>query len=339
MLAIYVIEHDERISTQKTKLNASIVTLHHMAINRRQFLFAAAAAAAVPTLNRRNHTTPTVSFTIDDPKVSDQPLMSQFEIADRMLTALGKAKVKAGLFVCGKRVDADQGQTLVKKWDDAGHLIGNHTYSHLNYNLESTTFESFSDDIITGEHVIDRYKNFEKCLRFPYLKEGDTAEKRDLLRTWMHEHNYRPAYVTIDASDWYIDDRLKKRLAVDRHTDLKPYREFYLQHLWDRSRYYDNLSQQITGRSIHHTLLLHHALVNGLFLADLIALYKSKGWRVIDVRESYRDPIFLSEPKSLPAGESLLWALAKETGKYDSILRYPGEDSKYVEPEMNKRGL
>ena len=155
----------------------------------------------------------------------------------------------------------------------------------------------------------------------------------------MKSNGYRAAYVTIDASDWYIDDRLKKKLALDIKADLTPYHDFYLDHLWKRSLFYDNLARELTGRSIHHTILLHHALVNGLFLADLIALYKAKGWNVIDASEAFRDPVFALQPRTLPAGESLIWAMAKETGRFDSILRYPGEDSRYEEPEMDRRRL
>jgi hypothetical protein len=44
-------------------------------------------------------------------------------------------------------------------------------------------------------------------------------------------------------------------------------------------------------------------------------------------------------PKIVPAGESLIWALAKETGKFDKVLRYPGEDSEYENAKMDKLGL
>ncbi len=38
-----------------------------------------------------------------------------------------------------------------------------------------------------------------------------------------------------------------------------------------------------------------------------------------------------SEPDTLPAGESIVWAKAKERGIQN--LRYPGEDSVYEEPK------
>jgi hypothetical protein len=41
------------------------------------------------------------------------------------------------------------------------------------------------------------------------------------------------------------------------------------------------------------------------------------------------------QPNILPAGESLIWALAKQSGKFDSELRYPGEDDVYENPRMD----
>ena len=51
-----------------------------------------------------------------------------------MLDTLRKRKLKSVLFVCGKRVDSDEGKHLISAWDLAGHEIGNHSYSHLYFN-------------------------------------------------------------------------------------------------------------------------------------------------------------------------------------------------------------
>jgi hypothetical protein len=55
----------------------------------------------------------------------------------------------------------------------------------------------------------------------------------------------------------------------------------------------------------------------------------------VDAEYAYRGPVYDRQPNTLPAGESLVWALAKETGKVDSELRYPGEDDVYENPRMN----
>ena len=109
--------------------------------------------------------------------------------------------------------------------------------------------------------------------------------------------------------------------------------------MWERSLYYDDLSRKVLGRSVKHTILVHYNLLNALFLGDLLDMFKSKGWKMINAQEAFKDPVFQAAPKIVPAGESIIWALAKETGKFDNLLRYPGEDSGYENAKMDKLGL
>ena len=92
-------------------------------------------------------------------------------------------------------------------------------------------------------------------------------------------------------------------------------------------------------RDVKHTILMHFNLLNALFLGDLIDMFRGKGWQVIDAVDAFRDPVFFAQPKIVPAGESIIWALAKETGRFDKVLRYPGEDGEYETPKMDKLGL
>jgi len=152
-------------------------------------------------------------------------------------------------------------------------------------------------------------------------------------------HHYRIGHVTIDNSDWIVDQRLKVRLQKDPNADTKPYRDFYLEHMWDRAQYYDALGQRVLSRPVKHTILTHFNLLNGLFLGDLLEIIKSKGWQLIDAEEAFADPVFQAEPKILPAGESIVWSLAKAAGKIPMSLRYPAEDGDYENARMDKLGL
>jgi hypothetical protein len=194
-------------------------------------------------------------------------------------------------------------------------------------------------EFLRTDSIIHRLDNYLKMFRFPYLKEGDTKEKIESFRELMEKHHYRNGYVTIDASDWYIDSRLVKRLKENNQADLTAFRQFYLEHLYSRATYYEELAFKLTGRHIKHTILLHHNLASALFLGDLITMFKEKGWQITDGEEAYNDEIFQANPGNVPAGESLIWALAKESGKFEAILRYPAEDSRYEKDEMDKRGL
>ena len=283
---------------------------------------------------------PQVAITMDDPNTSDTPRLTAEERNRHILEALSRhGDLKAGLFVCGMRVDNDRGKRILSEWDRKRHIIANHSYSHRYYNSSRITTDAFIEDMLKGERVIEKFSQFKRLFRFPFLKEGNTVEKRDRMRAFLKERGYRNGSVTIDASDWYIDERLGKRLLKDPRADVTPYRDFYLKHIWDRAMFYDALSRKAIGRSVKHTLLIHHNLLNALFLSDLLDMFKGNGWQLINAEDAFRDKAFSAAPGILPAGESLVWALAKESGKFDKMLRYPGEDSEYEKAEMDRLGL
>jgi peptidoglycan-N-acetylglucosamine deacetylase len=282
---------------------------------------------------------PQIAITMDDPQVKPAYGLSAVEVNRRILDALEKHKIKAGLFVCGMRVDSQDGKQLLSTWNDAGHMLGNHSYSHLFLHSQKVTLAAYCDDIAKGEAVISGYSQFQRRFRYPFFKEGDTAEKRDGVRKFLADRGYRHGRATIDASDWAIDDRLTKRVAKDSTADLAPYRKFYLDHLWERAQFYDDLAVKALGRRPAHTLLVHHRLLNALFLGDVLDMFQKRGWEPISAEKAYNDPIYQKQPNILPAGESLVWALAKETGKFESVLRYPGEDDVYENPKMDALGL
>lgn len=76
-----------------------------------------------------------------------------------------------------------------------------------------------------------------------------------------------------------------------------------------------------------------------MFLGDVLDMFEKEGWRLNNAAEAFSDPVFSAEPNIAPAGESIIWALAKETGRFGDILRYPGEDDRYEKPKMDRLGL
>ena len=280
-----------------------------------------------------------LAITIDDPNTKNTPILSATERDEKILETLKEYGIKAALFVCGKRVDSPEGSKLIELWDKAGHLICNHSYSHLYFHSSKIDLKVYIDDFLKAEKIIQTYKNFTKLFRFPYLKEGDTLEKRDGMRAFLKERGYTTGSVSLDASDWYIDDRMIAKLKENPKADTILYKDFYLNHIWDRAQYYDELAKKLTTYPVAHTILLHDTLLNALYLKDLIQMFKGKGWQIIDADKAFADSLYKKQPNILPAGESILWSLAKESGKYETSLRYPGEDGDYEKPAMDKLGL
>jgi peptidoglycan/xylan/chitin deacetylase (PgdA/CDA1 family) len=60
---------------------------------------------------------------------------------------------------------------------------------------------------------------YTRRFRFPYLKEGNTREKRDGFRAFLDSNDYTTAPVSVDTSDWYYSNRLRDRLKLDPQAD------------------------------------------------------------------------------------------------------------------------
>ncbi len=284
---------------------------------------------------------PKVSFTFDDGITQDLAAYPFEDWNEMILTALREAKVTSTFFVTGSNKLDEKGQYLLRSWSEQGHQIGNHTYSHPNFNDDKLTVSDFENQLLRTDKIIAKYPGYVKLFRFPYLKEGNNRAKIDGFRNILAQHDYRNGYVSIDASDWYINSELIKSIRKhgEQNAKLDNYKAYYLQHILERAHYYEELSYKLTHRHVQHTLLLHHNLTSALFLGDLIQAFQENGWEVIDAEQAFQDDIYQSQPSTIPAGESIIWSLAKESGQYEDELRYPAEDSRYEIPKMKKLGI
>ncbi|MDP9007809.1 MAG: polysaccharide deacetylase family protein [Pseudomonadota bacterium] len=276
-----------------------------------------------------------IALTFDDgPDMADKTGLSAAERNAAILSQLAEAHIKSILFVT--RTDSDKNRNeLIRQWGEEGHRIGNHTATHPNF--EQVSLADYEQEFRACDNAIRSMPGFARRFRFPYLKEGNTAEKRDGFRMFLDSSGYKPGPVSVDASDWYYSKRLVDRLTREPQADRLAYRDAYLRHLYDRAQYYDGLSRAVLGRSVAHVLLLHHNLINALFLRDVAQMFRDKGWSIIDSETAFQDPVYAMRPDVLPAGESILWALAKQKGIPG--LRYPGEDDVYEKPILDRLHL
>ena len=280
-----------------------------------------------------------VCFSFDDGNPNDILDYQYFEWNSLILNQLEDFNLQAVLYVCGKNLDNEDGKKVLDSWDRAGHIIANHTYSHLNYNNPKNDFEEYKADILKCDSLIRNYNNYQKYFRAPFLKSGETKAKRDSLIAFLESIDYKNGYVTIDDSDWFINMRLIEFMENSPDKSIEEYKKYYIDHLLERANYYDELAFKLFGRKIKHSILLHHNLTSALFLGDLIRAFEKADWQVIDADVALTDSVYEMIPDIVPSGESIIWGLAKESRKFDEMLRYPAEDSPYEEEKMNKLGL
>lgn len=263
-----------------------------------------------------------VAFTIDDaPNMQDLPRMTAAQRNSAMLAALARHKVKAALFVtAGFGAHEPAGNALVRAWGEAGHTIGNHSMTHPDLNSDSVTLAQYQQEVLACDAIIRTMPGYRKWYRYTYLREGSTPAKRDGMRQFLAQQGYRNAYVSLDTSDWRLEEKLLDMLKKDPKADLTPLKKTYLAHVRQRALAYRALSQQLQGRDIAQVILLHHNLINALWLGDVIAQFKEMGWTITTPDDAFKDPVYALQPISNVAGQSILLSMARSLG----LGRFPG---------------
>ncbi len=113
---------------------------------------------------------------------------------EQLLDGLKERGVKATFFVTG--MHAEQYPELIQRMSKEGHLIGNHTYSHIQ--LSSSNGEAFKEELIRTSETIEKLTGQEvQYVRPPYGTWDKKFEK---------ELNMFPVLWTIDPLDWCSDN-------------------------------------------------------------------------------------------------------------------------------------
>ena len=93
-----------------------------------------------------------------------------------ILKTLQAHSLQAALFVIGGNIDSEAGKRLLRKWNETGHVIGNHTYSHRNYAASSMTTAAYEQDILKAECCCRSFPVSRNC-SLPMLKEGGNGSQ------------------------------------------------------------------------------------------------------------------------------------------------------------------
>ncbi len=257
-----------------------------------------------------------IAFTFDDgPRLNATPRLSPAARNQALLDALAKHGMKAGLFVTAANgADRPEGLALARAWGEAGHAIGNHTVTHPDLNRATVTLAQYQQEVMDCDAVIRALPGYRKWFRFTFLREGNTPEKRDGMRAFLKAQGYRNAYVSLDTSDWRLDSLLTETLNKKPDADIEPIKRAYLDHPWQRAEAYRDLSRKLQGRDIAQVMLLHHNLINALWLDDVIAMFKARGWNIVSPETAFADPVYQLQPDRPAAGQSLLLSMARSLG-------------------------
>jgi peptidoglycan/xylan/chitin deacetylase (PgdA/CDA1 family) len=257
--------------------------------NRRRLAVAAATVLLLTAMSVNGQDAKQMAITLDDLPFGygrGLTIEQRREAVNRVLAALRRHNVRAAAFVVGGAL-TDQNRSLVDLVSDAGHTIGNHSFSHRDFGLVSV--EDYAIDIQKGGDAIKPWLRGTHFFRYPLLRQGDTSEKRDAILNWLSLRGIRVAPVTIDNEDFVYNQRLVDGLAEGRTIDL---RDEYLNHMLQMAADYDTKARKLVGRPIKHVLLLHMNYLNALYLDDLLQRFRDNGWSFIPFEEALTDEVY-----------------------------------------------
>ena len=253
---------------------------------------------------------PTVALTFDDlPAAGSLPAgENRAKIAAALAAELKAAHLKGTYgFVNAVKLENDpDAQQALRIWVDAGMNIGNHTWSHLS--LAANTAEAFEREIALDEPALAQYAGARdwRWFRYPFLWEGDTLEKRRAVRSWLKEHGYRVAQVTLDFEDYAWNDAYARCSAKPDQEAIAWLRQSYLDSAAEYIRLGREESRIAFDREIPNVMLLHATAFTTLMLPDLVDLLRKQGFRFATLPKVERDPAYALDPDAaLPYGGTL----------------------------------
>ena len=240
-----------------------------------------------------------LAITMDDLPLNGllPPGVTREETAKNVLEILKKRHTPPVYgFINAKKLEGNaDGAEALKLWA-AAEPVGNHTYGHMD--LEQNTAEAFEREIEENEPALELLQTTDNWhwLRYPFLHEGDTAEKRRAVRAYLKVHGYRIAQVTLDWEDYLWNTAYARCAAKNDAQAIAWLRSSYLS---TASEFLDLGREQaklIYGHDINYVLLLHLGAFSSAILPEALDLLKKKGFKLVTLEEAESDAAYDGDP-------------------------------------------
>lgn len=270
----------------------------------------------------------TLALTFDDLPVHAAlpPGVSRADVVRGVLEALAEHKAPQTYgFVNGKGLTEAEGNAeVLRLWRAAGHPLANHTFSHLD--LHGSAPEAFERDVLDNEATLRSYMDGQdwRWLRYPYLHEGETLEKRRRVSRFLRENGYRVAQVTLSFDDYAYNDPYARCAAKGDTAGIGWMKERFLRRAEASIAGGQQAAQRVYGRDIAHVLLLHIGAFDSVMLGELLELLERRGVELVTLPEAQSDPAYAMDPgRASVSGATLLDQMA--TARGIALLQEPDD--------------
>jgi peptidoglycan-N-acetylglucosamine deacetylase len=243
---------------------------------------------------------PVVALTFDDLPAAGSlpPGENRTRIATSLAAELNANHLEGTYgFVNASKLQNDlDTQQALHVWVEAGMNIGSHTWSHIS--LTSNSAEAFEKDIAQNEEALAAYAGGRDWhwFRYPFLWEGDTLDKRRAVQSYLREHGYRVAQVSLDFEDYAWNDAFARCSAKQDAAVIAWLKQSYLETATEYIRLGREEQQIAFGHEIPNVMLLHATAFTTLMLPDLVNMLRTLGFQFASLPDVEKDPAYSLDP-------------------------------------------
>lgn len=274
-----------------------------------------------------------IAITIDDLPVAsglyEENVPAQSAITARLIAALRRQDIPAIGFVNeGKLAPLGRIEparvALLQQWVDAGLELGNHTYSHPDF--DGTPLRAYERDAAIGDSVTRTllaaaHRPAPTWFRHPYLSTGPDSATRARFERWLADHGYRVAPVTINNEDYTFANAYERLIARHDSAGMQRVATEYVSYMAAEMAHYEHVSEALFGRDISQVLLIHANALNADHAGDLAQMLRERGYTFVTLARAVEDSAYRSPDRyNGPLGLSWLHRWAMSRGKPKSFL-------------------
>ncbi len=180
---------------------------------------------------------------------------------------------------------------LLRAWLEAGHDLGNHTYSHPD--LQTTPLAQYQQDVLRGEvatrELLAARGRKPAWFRHPFTHTGPTREVRDGFERFLAEHGYRVAPFSIENADYMFESARQGAVERNDAAEAARLRAAYVDYTLAVTTQMEGLARDTFGREIPQVLLIHANRLNVEALDDALTRLEARGYRFVPLEAALAD--------------------------------------------------
>ena len=237
----------------------------------------------------------------------------------KILSTLKKHKVRVVGFVNEDKLENSREEriALLRQWIESGMILGNHTYSHPDFN--SLTVEQFEAEITKGEVVTRQLMRsrepYQLYFRHPMTHTGDTKEKKEAIEKFLETRGYKVTPHTIENSDFIFNVPYAAALQNKDEALAKRLRDEYMAHTMSVTEFAEKISPEVFGREIPQLLLIHANAITSDCLDEMLTKFEARGYTFATLDAVMADPAYQTKDTYVSKyGPSWLFRWMKSKG-------------------------